>query len=268
MLKKLQQVETELITELDIFCKENQINYSLGYGTLLGAVRHHGPIPWDDDVDIIMTRADYDRFVSCWETNPIKGYYLQPIGKEGGSSINHAKLRKDGTILSSKKGYKENQHNGIWIDLFPLDKIPTNRIQRAIMLFWAKVRIVYTRNYVANNKGKAAYILSKCMLALPEHLKKKLKAYAEDYILKYNDLTDKYEYVNFAAPFLLKHFFPSETFDEYVKVEYEGYKFSAVKIYDKILKVKYGDYMKLPPEEQRICKHNPEIVVFEEAEKQ
>ena len=263
LLKKLQQVETEMIVAFDAFCEQHQINYTLAYGSLIGAVRHHGPIPWDDDVDIIMTRADYDRFIELWRTNPMPGYYLQEIGKHAISNINHAKLRKDGTVLSSKAEFDEDKHNGIWIDLFPMDKLPKNRIKRAVMLFWARVRIVYTRNYVANGMGKAAYVLSKCMLSVPAILKKKLKDYAEDYILKYNHLSEGYDYINLAAPAGLNLYFDPKLFEEYIKIDYDGHQFSIVKRYDEMLKLSYGDYMQLPPEEQRICKHNPEIVKFE-----
>lgn len=257
LLKQVQNIETEILGMVDDFCNKNNINYTLGYGTLLGAVRHHGPIPWDDDVDICMTRNDYNRFIGLWKSANIDGYYLQEAGKGSNSTLNHTKIKKDGTVLASDRDFAKNEHHGIWIDIFAMDKIPLDAKLRKRMLFWAKVRIIFTRNYPLKRNGKAIEILSRMILMMPASIKKMLKDYAEDYVEQYKNMETDYELINLAAPYLLKEFYPKDIMNELIDIEYDGHKFKAVSAYDCMLTTRYGDYMKLPPEEERVCRHNP-----------
>lgn len=262
-LIRLQKVETEILRDVDKFCRENDIKYSLMYGTLLGSVRHKGPIPWDDDIDIGMERNEYNKFIKLWKRRKPDGYYLQSEGKNSCSSINHTKIRKKGTLLCSKKELKLYAHNEIWIDVFPIDKIPKQKIKRALMLFAASLRIIYTRNYPYENGNLLLNMVSNIMLNIPPKIKFGIKNYCENYIQHYSGIEKKFNYVSLAAPYMLKQFFPNTIFDQYIEAEYDGYKFMAIADYDTFLKIRYGDYMSLPPAEEQVCKHNPEICVFE-----
>lgn len=257
LLKQVQNIETNMLEMVDRFCKEHQINYTLGYGTLLGAVRHKGPIPWDDDVDICMMRNDYNRFMELWKVANIEGYYLQETGRNSESNINHAKIKKNGTVLASDRDFANNEHHGIWIDIFAMDKIPIDIKLRKRMLFWAKIRIIFTRNYPLKKNGKLMEILSKMILMIPKPVKKALKNYAEDYIEQYKNMEKDYEIINLAAPFLLKEFYPKGIMSNFIDIDYDGHQFKAVSDYVRMLTIRYGNYMKLPPEEERVCTHNP-----------
>lgn len=262
MLRKLQDVETDMLVVVDEFCRRNSIKYSLAYGTLLGAVRHHGPIPWDDDVDICMMRADYERFILLWKESGMDGYYLQETGKNTSSNINHAKIRKNNTVLASDEEFIMGGHQGIWIDVFAMDKIPNNKKLQKKMLFWAKIRLVYTRDYPLKNKGKFLYLLSKMMLMLPKSAKKWLRNYSEDYVTQYKNWESGYRVIGLAAPVSLGELYPENIMDEFVELDYCGHKLLVVKQYDKMLKIAYGNYMEMPPVEERICRHNPTHVQF------
>lgn len=261
-LIKLQKIESKMLEEINTFCLINRINYSLAYGTLLGACRHGGPIPWDDDVDIAMSRNEYIKFIEKWKEKPIDGYYLDEMGPKTDSHINHTKIRKDGTILASKEEYDKNKHNGIWVDIFAIDKIPTNIKLRKKMLFWAKIRLVYTRDYPMLKGSKFEFILSKLMLSLPKTIKKKILIYADNYVQQYKDLEKDYELVSLAAPNVLYQFYDSDMMDEYKEIEYDGYKLTSIKYPEKMLATRYGDWKTLPPKEEQMCGHNPEILEF------
>ncbi len=105
-LKNTQCIEFQILKVVDEFCKKNSIQYSLAYGTLIGAVRHQGFIPWDDDIDLMMRRDMYDRFIKLWQKDPPGGYYLQNDDTELGYPNNFLKIRKEKTtfIQSEKKG--------------------------------------------------------------------------------------------------------------------------------------------------------------------
>lgn len=260
LLSQLQSVETNMLADIDQFCTENKIEYTLGYGTLLGAVRHGGPIPWDDDVDICMTRLNYEKFIKLWKESNNQDYYLQEEGPHTLSDINHAKIRKNHTLLATDNEMKESGHHGIWIDVFAMDKIPNDKKLRKKLLFWAKIRLVYTRNYPLTRNGKILEIISKIMLAVPKPVKRLLRNYSEEYVVKYKELDKNYNIICLAAPALLKEFYPENIMDYFIDMNYLEHKFKVVADYDKMLTIRYGNYMKYPPIEKQVCTHNPTYI--------
>ena len=137
-LRKVQLVQLDIAKEVDRICKKHNIKYFLVGGTLIGAVRHKGFIPWDDDLDIGMLRSDYDKFFEIaqkelykkyeivdWKIDP---YYPHPM----------AKVVKKGTIYRESKR-RDNGNHGIWIDIFPYDKVSTNEFERNFTYFELKI---------------------------------------------------------------------------------------------------------------------------------
>lgn len=264
-LRKLQLVENEILKVTHDFCKKHGIKYSLYAGTLLGAVRHGGFIPWDDDVDIFMERNEYERFLKLWQEEKVEGYTMQATNSPFYEGINHTKIRKDGTIFASKKEMEVDTHHGIWLDVFPFDKVPTDKKARKKFFFKAKLRLVYTRGYPYEKGGKFLKLLSKILLIPSRKTQLKIRNKIEKQIIdKYKDLKSGYEYMSLAATENFKTFYPPEIIENLASITFENASYSAVKDYDKMLTIQYGDYMKLPPEEQRICKHNPEVLDFGE----
>ncbi len=264
-LRKLQLVENDILKVVAEFCKKHNVKYSLYAGTLLGAVRHGGFIPWDDDVDLFMERNEYERFLTLWQSEGVSGYTMQATNSPFYEGINHTKIRKDGTILASNKEMETDTHHGIWLDVFAFDKVPTDKKKRKKFLFRAKLRLVYTRGYPYEKGGKLLKLISKILLLPSRKTQLKIRNKIEKKIIdKYKDLKSGYEYISLASTENFKTFYPPEVIENLATINFEGGEYSAVKDYDKMLSIQYGDYMKLPPEEQRICKHNPEVLDFGE----
>ena len=266
-LRKLQLVEIELLKDFDVFCKKYDLKYSIYSGTLLGAVRHGGFIPWDDDVDVFMERNEYERFLKLWRENPVEGYYLQGTDSPDYEFINFSKIRKCGTKFGTSLDVRlyGEENVGIYLDVFPFDKVPTDKKKRKKFLFKAKLRMVYTRGYPFTKGSAFLKLLSKILLIPSRKRQIKIRNKLEKQIIDgCKDMTCGYEYMSLAASENFKTFYPAEVIENLSTIKFEDETFSAVKDYDKMLTIQYGDYMKLPPEDQQVCKHDPEVLDFGE----
>lgn len=264
VLKKLQSTELEIMKDIDRFCKENDIKYSLFAGTALGAIRHGGFIPWDDDIDICMTRTEYERFMKLWSEKPIDGYYLQGTGENDITTINHAKVRKLNTVYADYDEYKaDKEHQGMWVDIFPFDKVPNKKSLQKKVLRKAKLMMLYTRGYPIKRKGKLIEIASRILLAIPKSTQKKIKIKCEKYIRKFSDMSTDFCYRAFVSMTDFGIEYPSDLMDDFESVEFEDTKLSITTQYDVMLSTEFGDYMQLPPEEDRVPVHSPDLIIFD-----
>lgn len=259
-LQKLQAVETEILKVVDEFCKAHGIVYSLYGGTMLGAVRHGGFIPWDDDIDICMDRNEYERFLRLWRENPVDGYSI--AGDDGaGCPINHTKVLKQGTVLSSKSDMDKPIPHEIWLDVFAMDKIPTDAKLRKKLLRAAKLRLVYTRDHPYTNGGIIMNIASRLLLAKTKKRKQKLKEKYTRTVTQYKDMTDGFMYADLSCPRTVSRQYPADMF-ETESIDFDGVSALISSKSDEVLTLCYGDYMQLPPECDRVCRHNPEFLDF------
>lgn len=258
-LRKLQVVETEIMDVVHQFCINNNINYSLFAGTALGAVRHKGFIPWDDDIDIFMERSEYERFLDLWNENPVDGYFLQDT-RTSATSLNHSKVRKDNTILATNLEMETPIHHGIWIDIFPVDKVPAKKLRQKLMICIAIIGMIYTRGYPVTNRGKIYEVITSLMLVIPKRLQRKIKISCDKSIMKYKDQEGGFVLRGLYSPDALKLVFPENILKTTESILFENREFKICSDYDRMLTIHYGDYMQLPPEEERICKHNPEVI--------
>ncbi len=262
-LKNIQNIENCILKEIDTICIKNNIKYSLFGGNLIGAIRHGGFIPWDDDMDIIMTRDNYDHFIKIIESELPEDLIIEKEGLNSKFNINHTKIIKKNTIMCSFEEYKERTHNhGIWVDIFILDKVPKNKNKRKKYLFIAKMRILFTRNCIYKRGSLFQYLISIICLKLPNKIRTKIKNSCEKYILKYKNLTSNFDYCCLASPDSLNCFYDKNIMDSYHYCDYDNFSFMISDEYDIILKQNFGDYMKLPPESERICKHKPDICIY------
>ena len=264
-LKRLQGTELEILAAFDQFCSDHDISYSLYAGTALGAVRHKGFIPWDDDIDVVMTRGEYNKFINQIRTHPIDGYTLDSPEVNPCCVISHAKLMKDDTLLiSSDWKCSDAGNHGIWIDIFPLDKI-TEKTKKRIYKIGKKI-VFLTRAHGGNkNDGwvkTAIRALSRC---IPRPIaKKKLTRYL--YKLAQNDLETQtdYQWTVLAAANTFQYVFEGQMMETLHRTEFGGQQFPITDGYDSMLRRLYGDYMTLPPAGEQICKHQPARIAFQE----
>ena len=263
-LRKLQLVETEILCVFDKFCKENGIPYSLYAGTALGAVRHKGFIPWDDDIDVCLTRDNYEKLLKLLREKGLDGYYLQGTDKPDYEFINFSKIRKNGTKFGTEQDVKLLDNLGIFLDIFPFDKIPKDKKLRKKFLFNVKLWMVYTRGYPYTKGSKFLEIISRLLLLKSRKRQLKIRNKLEKKILSYQSMEKDYDLICLACPNDLRFTYPANILDEIIEVDFEGHKVSMHKDYDTALKIKFGDYMKLPPEQDRVCKHEPTILEFEQ----
>ena len=123
VLHGLQRVELEILLEIDRVCREHGIKYFLDSGTMLGAARHGGFIPWDDDIDISMLRDDYDRFLEVAQDSLGEKYFVQTRKTDPKATNSFAKVRKNGTTCIEYSAKLDGSHTGIWVDIFPFDTV-------------------------------------------------------------------------------------------------------------------------------------------------
>ena len=260
--KQIQQIALEILKYVDKFCRKNNIKYSICGGTLLGAIRHKGFIPWDDDIDIMMPRNEYERFLKLMDNEYKEGnkYKCLHYGKDFPDYYyTFAKVVDLDTHLIEST-LINNKDLGIYIDVFPVDGIPYKKAAKIARKAHHYNRMIALSNMTkVDNTGitKVKYLIKKLLLA------PYAKLFGRDYWLKKHDQyvksfpLEKYEYGNlYSGSIGIKEMFPKNFFDEIIEVDFEGNKLLAIKEYVKYLEHTYGDYMTPPPPEKRITHHN------------
>lgn len=260
--QKLWETEMEILDVIHGICKKNNLRYSLAFGSLLGAIRHGGFIPWDDDIDIMMPREDYEKLISIWCSEAPEGYILQNKDTHSDYSQNFTKIKKDHTtFLESEFGKTANYHKGIFVDIGPCDRVAPGRLGRLYQYVACAVNLLYSRNYSSGSKGIRGFV-ERTLLKLPEGLKSRIRRRTEKIKRKWNG--------NKNCPYFAteiisdcKRYFPADLFDEIKEIKFENRNYCIAGKADEFLKIRYGDYMQLPPEEERVWKHRPMIIDFE-----
>ena len=265
-LRKAQLVELEILTEVDRICRKENIKYFLYYGTLLGAVRHGGFIPWDDDIDIVLLREDYDKLMECLKTELGEKFWLQNLDTDENYWLPYAKVRKKGTVY--REIFMDNvpdEKSGVWIDIFPLDNMP--RSKRKIKLENFILNIINCNLRVRALNMKISSISRRYrpfVWALNIFTKKKIIKMQDKRMRKHNKKDTGI--VLYACTQLnsYKDFMIKKDLFKSAEISFEGKKFFAPQDYDTVLKHLYGDYMTPPPEDKRIPHNIIELRIDEE----
>jgi len=262
-LKKLQKIELELLVEFDRICRKYDIEYYLAGGTLLGAVRHKGFIPWDDDIDIVMTRNNYNKFIKYQkkELNS-KKYYLDCNEVNEENRTLYAKLKRKNSSYVDIYSGEDRKNQKIWIDIFPLDNITDNKFIQKIYYFRVyalKLIAMYKYNYIKDNDKKGLLFLIKFFSIFFN--KKRVYKKVRNLTQKYNNKKTN-SYASFAGVYLGKEIFPKDYFKETIELYFENKKYPAPSKYDEYLTYVYGDYMTIPDPEDRVGHHYLEDIKF------
>ena len=258
-LQQHQEVLYELLQAFDAVCRKHQIKYMLFAGSALGAVRHGGFIPWDDDLDVVMLRPEYERFltVAAQELDSEK-YFLQKEFSEHWPMF-FSKLRKNGTTCLERYHPKDPLiHQGVYIDIFPCDNLAEGKITRRLQFFASKVVITKAldrRGYLTDSLIKKCFILlCRCLPQAP------FRRFAQQ--RGKSDTGCVHTFFGGAARYE-KNIYPREWFREEKFLPFGTGEFPVSAHYDKLLTNVYGDYMTPLPEEQRGCKVHAEFIDLE-----
>ena len=257
-LEDLKEIEFEILKMFDAFCRENNIRYFLAFGTLLGAVRYKKFIPWDDDVDVLVPREDYDRLISIFQDS--EKYCLYAFERNQNYPFPFAKLcdmstRKDETVYPSK-----GVNLGVDIDIFPLDtfdcdlekaKKEVARIKR--YMSW----LGFTKIEKPQTSNPLKYVIWSAILAF--HKLRGGKYYVRKIINECNKSEQKGSpYIGAKAWCIWgdRGIIPAQAFADSVQIEFEGQMFPAPVGYDTYLTCLYGDYLPEPPKEKQKTHHS------------
>jgi lipopolysaccharide cholinephosphotransferase len=261
-LRRLQLTELEILDEIVRICNKHDLRYYLAEGTLLGAARHQGFIPWDDDLDIAMPREDYERFLRLCETELDARFFAHSHYTDENYWLIFAKIRKKGTAIDEHSVRKLSVPKGIYVDVFPLDCVTTETD------FWKRMRTQCIKKMyalIAYKKGLDLPITSwrRTILFLTKPLSiRHLSRFAERLMRKQNHLPTYY-FVNYGSYYdTVQQTILKSKYEPAAELMFEGKPYTVPKEYDYVLRRAYGDYMQLPPEEKRVLQHKPESIDF------
>lgn len=263
-LREQQLFSLEILKDVHAFCTSHHIKYSLYGGTLLGAIRHQGFIPWDDDIDIIMPRQDYDRFCSEYLSD---NFHIVNVSTDKSFSFAYSRVCDTKKTIYSTKYPCNRDGMGVWIDVFPADGFPANEedipgfYQKAVKLEKYKSKIRSGLIDVSSIKFYPIKGLYKQFKSNLSHICFKmllfLQGWRNPYVQKQIDMCHTFEYGStpfwgsLTAPYKHVVYHPLSDFESCVLHPFEDGFFYILNGYDGMLRRVYGDYMKLPPEKDR-----------------
>ena len=263
ILTKLHEVEIEILDEFVRICKKNNLDYWLVGGTLLGAVRHKGFIPWDDDIDIGMPRQDYEKFIEIAPKELDKNYFIHYFNNDRDYYLNFLKVKKKNTLFDEKLIENIETNKNIWIDIFPYDEVENPNSKKYIIknyIYKNTVPIIFYKRGIFTKENLRRPWLR--FLYIPfsyRFLIKNQEKIAKSEIKKENCqyLTSYSGSYNFKMETLEKNkIYPLK------ELEFEGKMYKVFNDYDYYLTRIYGDYMQLPPIDKRVA-HLPKKVIFD-----
>ena len=249
--EELKRIQIEILDDVAAFCQHHNLRYYLAYGTLLGAIRHKGYIPWDDDIDIHMPRPDYEKFLKLYNcensTNCVVSHELDKKYR-----VAFAKVYRKGTLV--KECHFKQDVFGVYIDIFPLDGYKDEKQAHQcgeIRRYMHVKNSIFTSSMTAMRKMRLALTKAILLPVTLRSLQKRIKRIATQ--CSYDSSERVYSsYSRLAA----REIFPRAIFDNYKMVAFEGKEYRAPLDCDCYLRALYGNYMTLPPKEKQQSTHN------------
>lgn len=250
--EEVRQDQLHILDCIDEFCRKNSIPYSLSSGSLIGAVRHKGFIPWDDDIDILMPRKDYERFLASFN-GTYKNIETVDYISDPDYYLPYAKVMDMGTQIVT--GGNRIFCYGIFVDVFPVDGHPdadaTPDYYKSFMDLYDKLRkSCPLHKYTTNPLVAVKFMVRNLFYRNNRQAASKMEAILRDYPLE----SSKYAGEATASPFM-KAMLDKDVFTSLTDLTFEGRRISCLKDYDTYLAVHYGNYLQFPPEKERKPQH-------------
>lgn len=249
----------DLVLEVQRICEIHRITFFLIGGTLLGSVRHQGIIPWDDDIDVGMLRADYERFLKVCPTELKRTFRLIVPENIDNYGLPYSKIQINGTVFNEPYNPKDFKGR-VFIDIFPIDRIPDSKLARkfhAIVLQTFKATLYRKCKYSTTAVG----LKDKCCKGLAKVLTRRMILRIYQYFLTCHNKKKSQFYANLCGSYAYgREVFPVKSLEGILPtVPFEGYLLPVPKDADTILKILYGDYMTPPPVENRVFRHSNDL---------
>lgn len=273
-LEELKQTLLEIMIDFDKFCKENDLNYFLIGGTLLGAVRHKGFIPWDDDLDVVMPREDYEQFIDLFQKKGYSDYVIQSIETDTNYWLPFAKLRKKNTLYDDLPTRYVKSHRGIFIDIFPLDHAhePDNFVQgikvRTAKLLRKVADFKTTALFSKDTGSTGKYIVKQTVAFLFKPISTRTILIWQKKLIAGLNGKDTDYFINVGSQYhYKKQTMPKNIYFPATQLLFEGELFDVPGNYEYVLeRIFTKNYMQLPPEDKRQT-HAPTTIIFNTEEK-
>lgn len=269
-LKQLQGKCLEITLVFREFCEKHSLLFYLCGGGCIGAVRHKGFVPWDDDIDVFMPRDDYETMCRLWVEEMDQDKYR--LSRSGPDHFERSQLTaitdEDTTFIKERQMDLDVAH-GVRLEVLPLDGCPSGRFRRKMQLFWGLVYQIYINQEPPTSKGRILEWAGRFMLAVRPGWKRRFRMaeFAQRRMTKYpiekcdyiTELCVRYNY--------MVNEYPKEIFASAVYMEFEGEQLPVPVGYDRYLRMAFGDYMELPPKELQEPSHDAVYVDLENSYK-
>ena len=260
--KRVQEDELQILIKFDEICRKFNLKYTLAAGTMIGAVRHKGFIPWDDDIDVYMLRNDFNKLRKIAPMELPENMFYQSHYTDPEYYYPFDKIRLDGTIFKETFLANHNINHGVFIDVFPIDSISNNKCKSTIQFYHYRFyRLGLMTKYVniearSGKRKTLANILR--VLYLPfnlDYLYKKCETIAQQKESRYKN-SKWVRNLNSVGSDGMKETYHHYAFTKLEFIEFEKNKFYISKDYDEMLRAIYGNYMKLPPKSEQVTRHD------------
>lgn len=265
-VRKIQDKLLEILLYYKDFCDKHDLKFVLAGGTCLGAIRHKGFIPWDDDIDVFMLRDDYEKLYKLWNVYADTDRY-ECVRSNDIINIHHTAMEiKDcNTTFINHHSVDLDINQGLMIDVIPLDGVADGSLSRLIQIMDSMMYCCFNFQRLPEHKGRLTYNATKIALAIfkSPRTRYKIWKHCERRLSRYR-IADHKLVASFGEGLkIMRQLFPKEWFLEPGKAMFEGYEMPVPANTDEYLKISYGDYMKLPPVEERVLRHDTVFIDLE-----